>query len=457
LPHEATHVKLLALAYYYPPSADSGTHRSLSLLNRLAAWGDEITVVTAREADYSVGTPVDPQLAARVDPRIRIVRVAVRRPLYSLVRMRALLRRRDPKLAPPPPATPATMRGFPGLAGLKDAISGVLTYPDEHVGWIPSALRGAAEAIRSGSADRVYSSGGPWSSHLAAALLKQRFRVPVVLDFRDPWASNPDRRERTGIARMLDLRLESLCIRLADRVVANTEPLRQDFLRRYPDQPPGKFTTITNGFEPIASDAPRARSRRFTVVHAGTIYPPRDPSPLLCAAREAIRRGEIRAEELLIRFVGEFPGSARLAPLLQSAELRGAVEIMPRLPHTAALELQREADVLVLLQNAMPLQVPRKLFEYMALRKPVLAVAESGGATASIMEESGIGIVTGESPGLIKQALLELYAKWRSGESPVSEGRLDRYRNDHLAVVLRSVLAQPEPLPAGQTADVPRA
>lgn len=445
-------MKLLALAYYYPPGADSGTHRSLSLLNRLAAWGDEITVVTAREADYSVGTPVDPQLAARVDPRIRVVRAPVRRPLYSLLRMRAVLRRRDPQIP-----VRGGERRLPGLVSLKDAISGMLTYPDEHVGWIPGALRVAAAAIRSGAADRVYSSGGPWSSHLAAALLKQRFRVPVVLDFRDPWASNPDRRERSGVARMLDLRLESLCIRLADRVVANTEPLRQDFLHRYPDEPPGKFTTITNGFEPIASDAPRGRSHRFTIVHAGNIYPPRDPSSLLCAAREAIRQGEIRAEELLIRFVGEFPGSVQLAPLLESAELRSAVEIMPRVPHTTALELQRDADLLVLLQNALPLQVPRKLFEYMSLRKPVLAIAENGGATAALMEESGFGIVTGASTGAIKQALLDGYAQWKSGATPVGASRLDRYRNDHLAAALRSVLAQPDPLPSGQPAGVPRA
>ena len=447
-------MKLLALAYYYPPGADSGTHRSLSLLNRMAAWGDEITVVTAREADYSVGTPVDPQLAARVDPRIRVVRVPVRRPLYSLLRVRAALRRRDAKIAV---RCGEGRPGLPGLASLKDALSGMLTYPDEHVGWIPGALRGAAAAIRSGSADRVYSSGGPWSSHLVAALLKQRFRMPMVLDFRDPWASNPDRRERSGIARILDLRLESLCIRLADHVVANTEPLRQDFLHRYPGEPPGKFTTITNGFEPTTSDTRRGRSHRFTIVHAGNIYPPRDPSALLCAAREAIRQGEIGAEELLIRFVGEFPGSVGLAPLLQSAELRSAVEIMPRVPHTTALELQRDADLLVLLQNALPLQVPRKLFEYMSMRKPVLAIAENGGATAAIMEESGVGIVAGESPSAIKQALLGMYTQWRRGETPVGESRLDRYGNDHLAAVLRSVLAQPDPPPSGQPADVRRA
>ncbi|MDE2262987.1 MAG: glycosyltransferase [Gammaproteobacteria bacterium] len=449
-------MKLLALAYYYPPSADSGTHRSLHLLNRLAAWGEEITVITARQADYALGAPVDPQLAARIDPRIRTVRVPVRRPLYSLVRARALLRRQAPPMRPQD-SRGAGRSGLPGLARIKDAVSGMLTYPDDHVGWIPGALRAAAAAIRSGAIDRIYSSGGPWSSHLAAALLKQRFRIPLVLDFRDPWASNPDRRERSRAARLLDLRLESLCISLADRVVANTEPLRQDFLERYPHEAPGKFTTITNGFEPLASGAARARSQRFTLVHAGTIYPPRDPSCLLLAARDAIREGQIRAEDLLIRFVGEFPGRVRLAALLECCELKHAVEIMPQVAHTAALEMQREADVLVLFQNAFPLQVPRKLYEYMSLLKPVLAIAPSGGATAAIVEESGVGIVTGESAGAIKSALLQLYAQWRSGAAGIGASRLDRYRNDRLAGVLRSVLAQPLPPPSGRPADVPHA
>lgn len=452
-------MKLLALAYYYPPNAGSGTHRSLYFLNRLAACGDDITVITARQQDYAIGTPVDPELSARAHPGIRIVRAPVRRPLYALLRLRGVLLGQGPHI-PVPAAkdgSPSTDRSRKraGLAWIKDAISAALTYPDDHVGWIPGVLRQGSGALRRGCADRIYSSGGPWSSHLAAVLLKRRHRVPLILDFRDPWASNPY--GRGSIARMLDRRLEAICIRAADRVVVNTEPLRQDFVRRYPREPPAKFTTITNGFERIVAGEPRPRSDRFILVHAGDIYAPRDPACLLQAAVEIIREGSIRPEELVIRFVGGCSDQPHVVSILDSAELAGVVEIVPRVPHRKAMEYQLEADALLLFQNGFPLQIPRKLFEYLSLLKPVLAIAERGSATAAVMEESGAGVVAGDAVPTVKQALLAMHEAWKRGGRRVEENRIARYRNDNLAMTLRSVIEEPRSFEAAPLARVHRA
>lgn len=438
-------MRILALAYHYPPDAGSGTHRSLHLLNRLAAAGDEVTVVTSREEDFTVGTPADPELLSQVEPGIRILRAAALRPLYFLLRCRQWVRGRGTSL--PPAAFAAASNRSPQSAvgrvqAIKDVITHALTFPDEHVGWIPDALRKAHHAIRLHAPECIYSSGGPWSSHIAAVLLKKTHGLPLVLDFRDPWASNPF--QVTGRGRgmqALERKLEAYCVTSADQIITNTEPLRQDFVRRYRKEPESKFTTVTNGFENVLMYQKDGVGSVFTLVHAGELYPPRTPACFLRAILQMLRRGEIAPTELRVRFVGHCSGQADVQELLATQELRDLVEVTPRVPHSVALRYQLDADVLLLFQNGFPLQVPRKLFEYMSMRKPVLAIANRGSATATIVQEAGIGVLAEDDVESITLALLQLYHDWRGGTRwSFDLDRILGFRNDRLAMQLRAVL-----------------
>jgi glycosyltransferase involved in cell wall biosynthesis len=442
-------VKILALAYVYPPDAGSGTYRSLYFLNHLAVHGEQITVITAREEDFSHTANRDRELMSLVNPRITVLRAAVRRPVESLLRWRDRLRQPG---APPSPAattaTAATAKSAPsqppvrGLGqSLKDAVTTALTFPDEHVGWIPDVLRIAARTIASEHIDCIYSSGGPWSSHLAAALIKKKHGVPLVLDFRDPWASNPDLAPRSRMVRAASRWLEGFCVRAADQITLNTVSLRDDFIRRYPGMGQAKFTTITNGFEEVPLAPKAARGSAFTLVHAGEIYLSRNPGPFLRAVLGLIQRGDIGAGELKVQLVGGCSRTAQIDALLSTQELRGVVEIMPRVSHKEALQYQMQADALLLFQTGFPLQVPRKIFEYMSLMKPVLAIAEGDSATARIVEDSKVGVVAEQNVESITSAVLQLHRSWRSGgESTLERAAILKYRNDQLAARLGDVM-----------------
>ena len=429
-------MKILALAYVYPPDAGSGTYRSLYFLNHLAARGEQITVITAREEDFSHTANRDRELMSLVDPRISVLRAAVRRPVKTLLRWRDRLRK------PAAPSSTATATNAPVQPesgrrfgqSLKDALTTALTFPDEHVGWIPDVLRIAARIIPTEHVDCIYSSGGPWSSHVAAALIKKKHGVPLVLDFRDPWASNPDLTARSRTVRAASRSLERFCVRAADQITVNTVALRDDFIRRYPVLGEARFTTITNGFEEVPLAPKAARKSVFTLVHAGEIYLSRNPAPFLRAVLGLIQRRDIEAGELKVQLVGGCSRTTEIDALMSTQELRSVVQIMPRVSHKEALQYQMEADALLLFQTGFPLQVPRKIFEYMSLMKPVLAIAEGGSATARIIEDSKVGVVAEQSVESITSALLQLHRSWRTGaDSTLERASILKYRNDQLA------------------------
>jgi hypothetical protein len=85
------------------------------------------------------------------------------------------------------------------------------------------------------------------------------------------------------------------------------------------------------------------------------------------------------------------------------------VNILPRVPYQEAIEYQKRSDVLLLLQPDFPLQIPRKLYEYIAFQKPLFAITNLQGATANIIQNNHLGIVVENRTEDIEPALITLY------------------------------------------------
>jgi glycosyltransferase involved in cell wall biosynthesis len=93
------------------------------------------------------------------------------------------------------------------------------------------------------------------------------------------------------------------------------------------------------------------------------------------------------------------------------------VRIEPPIAHDQYLKALSSSDVLLLIQPDTDLQVPSKLFEYMAIGKPVLALADSG-ATSDIVQEYGNGMVVKPNDVIaIKNAIIKLLKPERSAEN----------------------------------------
>jgi hypothetical protein len=389
---------------------------------------------------------VDRALLRQVEPSIDVIRAAAPHRLQALLTLRDQLRGRagSNSSTPAPAANPVAAGATPGRANLlrsvKDVITDTMTFPDEHKGWIPHAVRAGRAVARTRKIDCLYASGGPWSGLVAAARLHERTRIPLVLDFRDPWASNPNRAGGSARSLAAHRRLEAFCIGQASRIISNTPELRDDFVRRYPAIDPRRFVAITNGFEKLPELAVPPPAR-FTLVHAGALYLSRNPRNLLLALKRLVSSGSVPRDLLRVQFVGGVADQEGEAGALLR-ELGEVVEIVPRVPHARAVELQRGSSVLLLFQSGFPLQVPRKLFEYLAIGRPIFAITEEASATARILDDAGVGKIAADDPDQIAHAIRELYQAWRSGNtSMVDPQKLHRYSNEYLSARLRAEMS----------------
>lgn len=381
----------LCIAYAFPPINRSGTHRTLGFVRELEQLGWTATVLTvATDQDAT-----DPDLLRDVPPNTNVIRTRwnnYRGGICSILR-------RHPAggvdTARPRPVTPNPTEPRPA-GSLRRLVTGLLALPDSRVGWLLPAVYTAIRAAKRTPFDVVYSTSPYPTAHLIALLVSRVLKRPWVADFRDPWRGNPFDVPKHPWVDRLDAYLERLVIRNADQIVTTSPTLTDRMRRRFPDRA-AKFSTILNAFDDIRIT--RVRPHRpigddcFIITHAGQFYGSRSPVPIFLALRHLRSEDPRLAARVRLILIG--PPTYHDRYLYDIAAEHGVADltVVPgRKPHGDTLNWIAGSNAVMLaaaVGDGAELQIPNKLFEYMALKRPILALSSPRNPLAVILQEAG--------------------------------------------------------------------
>ena len=436
--------RALVVACNFPPDASVGTMRTLRLIRHLTASGWRVDVVTIAPEGFRPGTVVDPALLDKVPPAVSVIRAT---PLRPFERVSARLKRATAPATTSersgPSATKRATRERQGsVSRARRAISAALALPDREVSWlIPAVWRGWRHARRA-RPDVIYSSGPPFTGHLAGLALARLLSVPWVADFRDPWARAPWREDRFEFERRAWAIFERLVVERAQTVVFATETNQRDFARHY-GAATAQFFVVSNGCDPADFEGmvPKVERHggRFVLLHAGSLYGARNPAALLRALASAIEKGRLDRSRFRLRFIGRLGSlGADLPAIARQLNLAEVVEFASHMPRRESLQEMVDASALLVVQPVTTVSIPAKLYEYMAAGRPILALAEPGGETADLVERSGAGLaVLADDEAAIEDALVSILALSRDGFASVDRRAYD---GDERAAELRAIL-----------------
>lgn len=384
-----TRRRWLCIAYAFPPINRSGTQRTLGFVRHLDRLGWDASVLTVQPQ----GELVDASLMQRVPQSTEVFRIPWQDRVARLKKWLPLNSHSSNSDSSRPlegmPQRPSRNRG------LRSMVSEWLNTPDSRVGWVRPAVRSGVSAMYRRPIEIIYSTSPYASAHLIALQLKRRTGLPWVADFRDPWRDQPYRTRRGALAEWCDARLERLVLSAADHVVVNTIEAQTQLTRRSYGLE-DRCSVIANGWdEDVASCTTPVRFGRpgeIVLVHAGQFYGPRNPEPIFRAFTELRNRRPELAARLRLVFIGPtFFRQTTLDAFAEKVGLSERVTVLGPRGHGEALSLMAGADALLLAgagDGSPETQVPAKLYEYLSLRKPILALVAPESPSARILREA---------------------------------------------------------------------
>ncbi len=429
--------KFLLITYYWPPAGGAGVMRWAKMSKYIAQFGWQPVIYTPSNGEVPVN---DESMISEIPPGIEIVKTTIWEP-YNLYKA-FLGRKRKEKL----------YSGFINekkKASLSQKVSvfirGNFFIPDARMFWIRPSVRFLKKYLQENPVDAIISTGPPHSMHLIAERIHRLTGVPWIADFRDPW-TNIDFYQDLHLTNPADARhksLEKKVLKNASKIVTVTWRSGEEFQALCGRN---DIIVIPNGFDDAdfnASDNLQL-DENFSIVHVGSMNKDRNPFNLWVACKELLAEMPDLKKHLSIKLVGPVDFSVRDS--IAKSGLEEYTSFVEFIPHTEAVVIQQQAQVLLLMINNSPNSktiIPGKLYEYLGARRPILAIGPKVSDSAKVIEMTQGGVVHeyDDIEGL-KSRLLEYFNLYKSGNLEAHAEGVQKYTRKSLAAEYAKVLTE---------------
>lgn len=404
-------MKILLIAYEYPPIVSAQALRWFYLANELAEAGVKVDILTTQIRDIW-------GFQGRVHPGVRLHRCFpgpfIRCPDW-FVKNKAAIKVPDADKQELPERSNLPSGLLSRAYSILRDILNVVIFPDVRSEWFPFAWKMLNRLLKTEPYDLLISSHEPGVDVLLGLAAKQKHNIPWVVDLSDPLLAP----YTPFLRRWLDFYVEGVIINRADHIIVTTKALMR-LLRERHGALTRRFSVVPQGFDKyqrwiLPKIKPEIKiegksvdlsqsNNKFIIVYTGTFYKNfRNPGEFFKALQ--------KSHNIHLVIAGEMsPFQAEIA------DLGDKITVLDKQNHEICLELQRSATLLLNIGNNQSYQIPGKLFEYFGAGRPILHLAGSATDPASeILAQTKRGVVVANKNSDIFPILQKLYQLWEEG------------------------------------------
>ena len=282
---------------------------------------------------------------------------------------------------------------------------------------IPAAYKGIRLIQAGGGSAEIstmYSTGGAWSAHFAAWMIKKyyRNRITWIAEIHDPMHLEKKTYRETYAVRTL----EGLICRDADHVFWFTKAALASARRRHPALKGKGFTIYPGSLPPICRfiKTHEGYTDYLNITHFGILSDDRSLAPILKHLGEY--------PQIRIHVYGcqldQASKKAMLAyGLTDKVIVHGRLETAEGVSgRERIMDIMKSSDVLLALHGnheGCAEYIPSKLYDYFWTDRPLLALTYQNPELDSILQERGAYVCHEES---ISSVLKDLYRDWQAGQ-----------------------------------------
>jgi hypothetical protein len=402
-------MKVLILAYDFPPLISIGGQRPYSWYKYLPANGIEVTVVT-RKWSEAINSPMDyvkPSGGNNTEVEKSEYGTIYRTVFNPNFRDKILLR-----------------YGLNRFGIIRKLISYLLGYL-EFLFLSFDAKRNiyseARKFLATNDVDVIVATGEPFILFKYASLLSREYNIPWIADYRDGWTNN-----QGGYKSSFLFRLQTSFYKILEQKYLASASLVTTPAQEYATElkkilPLKNIQVCYNGYDNDAFDGtqlPGPSLEKFTIAYAGTIYPFQKLEIFLDGVWGFLLNRDL--DDFKIVFYGAlYNEDLKKRILLYKPELEKYIEFTPRIPYKKVIEEMSKAQILLLLSAKNANWLTTKLFDYLALKRTILLVENDEGILESILRETSGGVALNDVKN-ISGFINGKYNDFKAGKSAVN-------------------------------------
>jgi glycosyltransferase involved in cell wall biosynthesis len=414
---------VLSIIYFFPPMGGSGVQRTLKFVRYMPEFGYNPIVETIKEGHNFAH---DETLLKEVPQSVKVYRSNSGETLWLRNIIEKLSAMRKPKapveidVKPNSTEDNSTKQSSQGLKEMAfKFIEMNLFVPDSKIRWYKHAVKDVYNILDKEDINYIFSSSYPYTVHLIALEAKKKTNLPWVADFRDPWIGNsPMTAGHSEKRKRKEEKLEAEVVAYADKVIMVTEPICENYKKRYP-QYKDKFVTITNGFDTNDFKALEVvKEDKFTICYSGIVAKGQTPETLLKAMERLLNENEKYRKNIKVKFIGFI--LEEYINLIQASSVSKVFEKIDYMPHSKCISHMKGADInLIILSDEDESRTvfSGKIFDYIGSERPILGIMPSNGVASNLIinKEIGYSYNHGDVDG-VYNFIKSNYEKWENRE-----------------------------------------
>lgn len=258
-----------------------------------------------------------------------------------------------------------------------------------------SIYKEAGQFISKNQVSLIITTGEPFVLFKYGYLLKKKYNIPWIADYRDGWYINHVRSIQTDffnkLIRAKELKFELKFTQLAD-LITTVDP---ELASRIESLTNKKTEVVYNGFWDFhQSKTESVEKPKIVLNHTGTLTIGQRLELLLDALVELKSENRINENQVRLNFIGLEYFPAQMERLNKYRKLLGKIiQTSPRLTKEDAVRMNLEADYLVNFTDPNLSAIYAKTYDYIASKKPILVIPGDGKLLERLVLDNNLGFV----------------------------------------------------------------
>ncbi|MDY6915421.1 MAG: glycosyltransferase family 4 protein [Candidatus Cloacimonadota bacterium] len=364
--------KVLIISYFFPPLGGPGVQRTQKFVKYLPEFGWQPVVLTVKKIEY---VAYDESLLSEIS-NVPIYRTGSCDPM-RLLRIWEKLRGKTKK------------RVYNKVTEKTKKLWREIFPIDSKIGWLPFAIRKGTKLAKKHDFKAVYATLLPYTSALVGYKIAKKLQLPLILDYRDLWLGKPEINFFSAWHRKFSRKWETKVLQFASKVIINTHRACQRIKQLYPQIDPQKFEVLYNGYDSEDfKNQVKKEAGKIVFTYTGGFYGERTPKYFL----QALEEMQI-PPNVVFRFVGNY--FSDIKQLFANCNKKEQLQLFPQVNHMQSVQYLQKSDFLMLFiaKRDSEIVIPAKVFEYLAARRPILAMIPPQGEAAEIISKYKAGLI----------------------------------------------------------------